>query len=54
MAQVDQHSVPKAGAPTGMGEPGLPALAAAFANTVAKAPAAYGDAIRFQRPMQKR
>ena len=33
--QFDVHIVPSADAPTGMGEPGLPPLAPAFANAVA-------------------
>ncbi|MFZ6642298.1 molybdopterin cofactor-binding domain-containing protein [Undibacterium sp. TC4M20W] len=37
MPQVAVHIVPSADAPTGMGEPGLPALAPAFANAVARA-----------------
>ncbi len=36
MPVVDVHIVPSTDAPTGMGEPGLPALAPAFANAVAK------------------
>ncbi len=36
MPQVDVHIVPSADAPTGMGEPGLPPLAPAFANAIAK------------------
>jgi isoquinoline 1-oxidoreductase beta subunit len=32
----DVHIVPSADAPTGMGEPGLPPLAPAFANAVAR------------------
>ena len=35
MPQISVHSVPSADAPTGMGEPGLPPLAPAFANAVA-------------------
>jgi isoquinoline 1-oxidoreductase beta subunit len=35
MPQVDVHIVPSADAPTGMGEPGLPPLAPAFANAIA-------------------
>ncbi|MES2715936.1 MAG: xanthine dehydrogenase family protein molybdopterin-binding subunit [Pseudomonadota bacterium] len=35
MPQIAVHSVPSADAPTGMGEPGLPPLAPAFANAVA-------------------
>jgi isoquinoline 1-oxidoreductase beta subunit len=30
------HTMPSADAPTGMGEPGLPPLAPAFANAVAR------------------
>ncbi len=33
---IDVHIVPSADAPTGMGEPGLPALAPAFANALAR------------------
>lgn len=36
MPQVAVHIVPSSDAPTGMGEPGLPPLAPAFANAVAK------------------
>ena len=36
MPQVDVHTVPSTEAPTGMGEPGLPPLAPAFANAVAR------------------
>ena len=36
MPQVDVYTVPSADAPTGMGEPGVPPLAPAFANAVAK------------------
>jgi len=36
MPQVAVHIVPSADAPTGMGEPGLPPLAPAFANAIAK------------------
>ncbi|WP_295638354.1 xanthine dehydrogenase family protein molybdopterin-binding subunit [uncultured Methylibium sp.] len=36
MPQFDVHIVPSADAPTGMGEPGLPPLAPAFANAVAR------------------
>ena len=36
MPQMAVHIVPSADAPTGIGEPGLPALAPAFANAVAK------------------
>jgi isoquinoline 1-oxidoreductase beta subunit len=35
MPQIAVHSVPSADAPTGMGEPGLPPLAPAFANAIA-------------------
>lgn len=35
MPKIAVHIVPSADAPTGMGEPGLPALAPAFANAVA-------------------
>ena len=35
MPQIAVHMVPSADAPTGMGEPGLPPLAPAFANAVA-------------------
>ncbi|HEX7647660.1 MAG TPA: molybdopterin cofactor-binding domain-containing protein, partial [Noviherbaspirillum sp.] len=35
MPQVDVHIVPSDDAPTGMGEPGLPPLAPAFANAIA-------------------
>jgi len=34
MPKVDVHIVPSTDAPTGMGEPGLPPLAPAFANAV--------------------
>jgi len=34
MPQVDVHIVPSNDAPTGMGEPGLPPLAPAFANAI--------------------
>ena len=34
--EFDVHIVPSADAPTGMGEPGLPPLASAFANAVAR------------------
>ena len=37
MPKVSVHIVPSADAPTGMGEPGLPPLAPAFANAIAKA-----------------
>ena len=36
MPQVDVHIVPSAEPPTGMGEPGLPPLAPAFANAIAR------------------
>lgn len=36
MPRIAVHIVPSADAPTGMGEPGLPPLAPAFANAVAK------------------
>ncbi|OYT91013.1 MAG: carbon monoxide dehydrogenase [Burkholderiales bacterium PBB3] len=36
MPQIAVHVVPSADAPTGMGEPGLPALAPAFANALAR------------------
>lgn len=36
MPEVAVHIVPSADAPTGMGEPGLPPLAPAFANAIAK------------------
>jgi isoquinoline 1-oxidoreductase beta subunit len=36
MPQIAVHVVPSADAPTGMGEPGLPPLAPAFANAVAR------------------
>ncbi len=36
MPQVDVHIVPSADAPTGMGEPGLPPMAPAFANAIAQ------------------
>jgi isoquinoline 1-oxidoreductase subunit beta len=36
MPQIAVHIVPSAEPPTGMGEPGLPALAPAFANAIAK------------------
>jgi isoquinoline 1-oxidoreductase beta subunit len=35
MPQVDVHIVASTDAPTGMGEPGLPPLAPAFANAIA-------------------
>ncbi len=35
MPEIAVHAVPSAEAPTGMGEPGLPSLAPAFANAVA-------------------
>jgi isoquinoline 1-oxidoreductase beta subunit len=34
MPQIAVHIVPSADAPTGMGEPGLPPLAPAFANAL--------------------
>jgi isoquinoline 1-oxidoreductase beta subunit len=36
MPQITVHTVPSADAPTGMGEPGLPPLAPAFANAIAQ------------------
>lgn len=36
MPQIDVHVVPSVEAPTGMGEPGLPPLAPAFANAIFK------------------
>jgi isoquinoline 1-oxidoreductase beta subunit len=36
MPQMTVHIVPSADPPTGMGEPGLPPLAPAFANAIAK------------------
>ncbi len=36
MPQIAVHVVPSADAPTGMGEPGLPPLAPAFANAIAR------------------
>ena len=36
MPKITVHVVPSADPPTGMGEPGLPPLAPAFANAVAK------------------
>jgi isoquinoline 1-oxidoreductase beta subunit len=36
MPQIDVHIVPSEDPPTGMGEPGLPPLAPAFANAIAK------------------
>jgi isoquinoline 1-oxidoreductase beta subunit len=36
MPQIAVHTVPSADAPTGMGEPGLPPLAPAFANAVSR------------------
>jgi isoquinoline 1-oxidoreductase beta subunit len=36
MPQVSVHIVPSNDPPTGMGEPGLPPLAPAFANAIAK------------------
>jgi isoquinoline 1-oxidoreductase beta subunit len=35
MPEVAVHTVPSADPPTGMGEPGLPPLAPAFANAIA-------------------
>jgi len=35
MPEISVHTVPSADAPTGMGEPGLPPLAPAFANAIA-------------------
>ncbi|HSW06509.1 xanthine dehydrogenase family protein molybdopterin-binding subunit [Aquabacterium sp.] len=43
MPQIAVHTVPSADAPTGMGEPGLPPLAPAFANALA---ALTGKALR--------
>ena len=37
MPQVAVHIVPSAEPPTGIGEPGLPPLAPAFANAIARA-----------------
>jgi isoquinoline 1-oxidoreductase beta subunit len=37
MPQATVHIVPSADAPTGIGEPGLPPLAPAFANAIARA-----------------
>jgi isoquinoline 1-oxidoreductase beta subunit len=37
MPRIAVHIVPSAGAPTGVGEPGLPPLAPAFANAIARA-----------------
>jgi isoquinoline 1-oxidoreductase beta subunit len=34
--EFDVHIVPSAEAPTGMGEPGLPPLAPAFANAISR------------------
>jgi isoquinoline 1-oxidoreductase beta subunit len=36
MPAVDVHIVPSAEPPTGIGEPGLPPLAPAFANALAR------------------
>ena len=36
MPRVEVHIIPSADPPTGMGEPGLPPLAPAFANAIAK------------------
>jgi isoquinoline 1-oxidoreductase beta subunit len=36
MPQISVHTVPSADPPTGMGEPGLPPLAPAFANAIAQ------------------
>ena len=36
MPQISVHTVPSAEPPTGMGEPGLPPLAPAFANAIAR------------------
>jgi len=36
MPAIDVHIVPSNDAPTGMGEPGLPPLAPAFANALFK------------------
>ena len=36
MPQIDVHLVSSAEPPTGMGEPGLPPLAPAFANAIAR------------------
>jgi isoquinoline 1-oxidoreductase beta subunit len=36
MPAIAVHVVPSADAPTGMGEPGLPPLAPAFANAIAR------------------
>ena len=36
MPQVDIHIVPSEDPPSGMGEPGLPPLAPAFANAIAR------------------
>ena len=36
MPQIAVYTVPSADAPTGMGEPGLPPLAPAFANAIAQ------------------
>jgi isoquinoline 1-oxidoreductase beta subunit len=37
MPKIAVHIVPSADAPTGIGEPGLPPLAPAFANAIARA-----------------
>jgi isoquinoline 1-oxidoreductase beta subunit len=36
MPEINVHVVPSADAPTGIGEPGLPPLAPAFANAIAQ------------------
>ena len=36
MPEVDVHIVPSADPPTGMGEPGLPPLAPAYANAITR------------------
>ena len=36
MPEVDVHIVPSADPPAGMGEPGLPPLAPAYANAIAR------------------
>ena len=36
MPEIAVHVAPSADAPTGMGEPGLPPLAPAFANAIAR------------------
>ncbi len=48
MPQISVHTVPSADPPTGMGEPGLPPLAPAFANAIAQL---TGKALR-QLPFQ--